>query len=706
MAADGRVIQDSDDSDAEISDAATSIDPLQDTTSTHGPSANVGTSRMDYRETRTDNNVHDNQHWGSGSADRVELPVNFDSFPAAQSEDATQVSSSQMLREQLWLGGGVARSLESSNIDEVSSLPQIIESSCSGRPFSVISPNKTILKRQRKVSAIDGTCVATLDVEQKLKRRKLDGSDFSPEPWDNRSCIQESNLDLFAKSDTTLSPSGLLTGTWNDTYEANKSLIDAIAARSNEKQMSGGEQRPESKQSQEVVIADHTPTAHSGEETLNRSKSMPPEPDSPHDTEPMSSTAFARVRRANPEFDERQHQMPFDVSPDEPALPESVEINRSRTGTENERSSRNQMLESTDQDELDSGDFGGMHNEVYKPRPTRTRSKVMESVENVVPEAKPSYKTRSVSQELTSSDRDELDSEDYGGMPKELYKPRPSRSRSKPADLVFLDQDVTQGREPGLAVVIPREITSKEMHQIQQEEITEIQCEAGDEDMHEPDAPPGPGREMFNETNSTDNLKYQEIEIPVLEPPALERRGRLRKNLGENSRSTEEPHLTAQEQESPGRVDAPQSLTKKRGRPKKKTLESTPVEPTTIPESDDPFSEVNPSVAVNRREHLAEQDPNTQQKEKSADVDTQSLKDTENRPGIASHGSGIPPQEQTNVEIPPSQTRLETPKKPAPAEIQKGPDKHSPISIRNKIPFRVGLSKRAKIAPLLKVVRK
>lgn len=38
--------------------------------------------------------------------------------------------------------------------------------------------------------------------------------------------------------------------------------------------------------------------------------------------------------------------------------------------------------------------------------------------------------------------------------------------------------------------------------------------------------------------------------------------------------------------------------------------------------------------------------------------------------------------------------------------IIKGPDKHSPIARTSKVPFRVGLSRKARIAPLLKVVRK
>lgn len=39
-------------------------------------------------------------------------------------------------------------------------------------------------------------------------------------------------------------------------------------------------------------------------------------------------------------------------------------------------------------------------------------------------------------------------------------------------------------------------------------------------------------------------------------------------------------------------------------------------------------------------------------------------------------------------------------------EGSKGPDKHSPISSTSKVPYRIGLSRNARIAPLLKIVRK
>jgi hypothetical protein len=64
-------------------------------------------------------------------------------------------------------------------------------------------------------------------------------------------------------------------------------------------------------------------------------------------------------------------------------------------------------------------------------------------------------------------------------------------------------------------------------------------------------------------------------------------------------------------------------------------------------------------------------------------------------------------------------TAPETPKKPDSTsnqadmstcpktkDLDKGPDKHSPIAGTSKVPYRVGLSRRARIAPLLKIVRR
>lgn len=53
-----------------------------------------------------------------------------------------------------------------------------------------------------------------------------------------------------------------------------------------------------------------------------------------------------------------------------------------------------------------------------------------------------------------------------------------------------------------------------------------------------------------------------------------------------------------------------------------------------------------------------------------------------------------------------SETSLDLGKGTPGKDPRKGPDKHSPISTTSRVPFRVGLSRRARIAPLLKIVKR
>ncbi|KAJ5953311.1 hypothetical protein N7454_000207 [Penicillium verhagenii] len=69
------------------------------------------------------------------------------------------------------------------------------------------------------------------------------------------------------------------------------------------------------------------------------------------------------------------------------------------------------------------------------------------------------------------------------------------------------------------------------------------------------------------------------------------------------------------------------------------------------------------------------------------------------------------PQEDDQIKAPPQIPHKpdQTPSTPmagSSTTARKGPAKHSPISSTSKVPYRVGLSKRARIAPLLKIVRK
>lgn len=139
--------------------------------------------------------------------------------------------------------------------------------------------------------------------------------------------------------------------------------------------------------------------------------------------------------------------------------------------------------------------------------------------------------------------------------------------------------------------------------------------------------------------------------------------------------------------------------TKKRGRKRKKTAEQLAPEPDeTTKENQPPEPPTNTTAS--------------EEQEKPPAMATESLE-------VEAGGNTTPdPTTATNT------THPTTPKEAAPQTPQRseqtksdpssntnlrsitGPRQHSPISSTSKVPYRVGLSKRARIAPLLKIVRK
>ncbi|KAF3490837.1 uncharacterized protein GIQ15_00354 [Arthroderma uncinatum] len=138
--------------------------------------------------------------------------------------------------------------------------------------------------------------------------------------------------------------------------------------------------------------------------------------------------------------------------------------------------------------------------------------------------------------------------------------------------------------------------------------------------------------------------------------PAPKKRGRKRKMTGQEDFSAKETSQNAEESMSNAAIEGePQSA-----------LPTSP-QPSIIPEQD----------AVKHRTP----EPN---------VDSHSL-----------HTDAKSPGDNAGEEPKPAKP-IETPKK----QVSKGPDKHSPITITTKVAYRVGLSRKARIAPLLKIVRK
>ncbi|KAJ6164802.1 hypothetical protein N7470_003474 [Penicillium chermesinum] len=131
---------------------------------------------------------------------------------------------------------------------------------------------------------------------------------------------------------------------------------------------------------------------------------------------------------------------------------------------------------------------------------------------------------------------------------------------------------------------------------------------------------------------------------------------------------------------------------KKRGRKRKNVPEDTPQEP--LPTEVNDATETSGAVSGT---------------EAGKSEDTAG--DASN-PNTGKDSKDAPPDNQENQE--PKTSEQEAPSKAEPGELPKTPaasmrsslDRPSPMFSAGKVPYRVGLSKRARIAPLLKVVRK
>ncbi|KAF3384265.1 hypothetical protein F1880_002994 [Penicillium rolfsii] len=127
---------------------------------------------------------------------------------------------------------------------------------------------------------------------------------------------------------------------------------------------------------------------------------------------------------------------------------------------------------------------------------------------------------------------------------------------------------------------------------------------------------------------------------------------------------------------------------KKRGRKRKKTAEAKPVAEKSQqpPETEDVASDNAPTL------------------EENPDAVSETAEPTKETPQPSEQD-----ESSTTLSLPPQTPHRPEEKENDPATAKgsrKGPTKHSPIPSTTKVPYRVGLSKRARIAPLLKVVRK
>lgn len=301
---------------------------------------------------------------------------------------------------------------------------------------------------------------------------------------------------------------------------------------------------------------------------------------------------------------------------------------------------------------------------------------------------------------------DEPGSDDISiGLPKDQYQPRPSRSRSgRGTEEVLVPTDFSKR---------PEAIVKKKGRAKRSKTTAFHELRPKDEDDEEDDP-----------------IAYKPTMEAIEEIPTKKLEDRKDPAITENC---DEPVMDAEpelEQDSKP-VEKPTGKKKGRGRPRKEATEApedtglgdtetnAPPNHTEQENPKDPVpakkpkrgakAKKAPAVAISEElvqdseEELDDldkmiRDSNNILRETQRSNTTSSISVEKVAPST-SPTKGNDPSPAKAIETPP-----ETPRK-ADTPTQKGPDKHSPIS-SGKVAYRVGLSKRARIAPLLRIVRK
>ncbi|KAI5310740.1 hypothetical protein KEM55_002699 [Ascosphaera atra] len=366
-----------------------------------------------------------------------------------------------------------------------------------------------------------------------------------------------------------------------------------------------------------------------------------------------------------------------------------------------------------------------------------------ESLTNVVTYDEPEHinkdNTFANEHDIAPDDEDELGMDQYGGMPKEMYKPRPSRSRSRnfeeymgiePVANTTDDNNesthnlfeqniapktkkrkVKRGKTMSAALLKkPREPEVDDDviwidEPSEKEPVENVQLPSpqppllSEKEAHDV-SPPPEGISDFAVVIETDSAAELTPKKPTKRKKSKGRLGKaelhhenaspLRTKTGEGvedepSKGQDSARCIEQTEQhgenEKGNCEASEDVHEESMTPQKKTL------------STEPGSGARSSKKENPNENEKETKEEKLQLEHPVSLSEPKLKDTS--PCIRGQS--------------PTNPSLDTPKKPILKPTQnyeKGPDKHSPITRNKRVPYRVGLSKRDRIAPLLKVIRK
>ena len=315
-------------------------------------------------------------------------------------------------------------------------------------------------------------------------------------------------------------------------------------------------------------------------------------------------------------------------------------------------------------------------------------------------------------------DQDELGSDEVDiGLPKENYQPRPSRSRSNRAmdDLVLA---IDFSKKPESLLKAKKNKRRKTMG----DEIKVL--EDVDKSVIHPENRGISGKEYYPITH--DHNKTQRTNVPietvaeVLEPIATKQREEIIGYTNEHQEPTLEKSKTIAD--TIGATAVASEPKKRRGRPKKQAMEQAEdagtdatsdklLRPTIDSDDNQDVMQALPTKKSRKRK-VEESLPgiieqlvaSTSEDHLGDSLSRQALSEVQGRANMSAPSSKPGEFSKEKKEVTPAPVAaapLQTPQK----QERKGSDKHSPIN-SGKVPHRVGLSKRARIEPLLRIVKK
>ena len=345
---------------------------------------------------------------------------------------------------------------------------------------------------------------------------------------------------------------------------------------------------------------------------------------------------------------------------------------------------------------------------------------------------------------------DELGSDDTGiGLPKEHYQPRPSKSRSGRGDDGIIVPD-DYSKRPEAVAKKKRKLSRRKTTAFH--ELIPKEEDEDDDDEDEIVTRPGfrtPRSKAIETIKEQDELDLEEKDKakkirdgfepedkPTAKPTVpAKQRGRPKKEANEASenKSTGDDGLDVQgkagqekgkdaeadsePEAEPKPATKPTESKKQRGRPKKGAAEASNIK--TSDEKQDELDQRNPAPTKAKADVTSKKPRNKGETLKA--ISEELIHDSDDDPLAADESEELPRntlhETQGKIVLPkPIEGAHASPSPPKPMSAppetphkavasHKGPDKHSPIS-SGKVAYRVGLSKRARIDPLLRIVRR